>query len=546
MNLLLAALVCVLLVSPWLGNLKQRLLKGLMDVAVITLVTYGVVYLWIFVFPIVQVDMLETVNQVKSLLLPLYRDLLNVNPKFQRLFLVVATSIVTCLSVKLLWRRIMACQMVSRPGSQCDAGEKGKTEDLTPTLNASTTTTFSDALKTLFKKTTDHANIAASNDQIWEEMKQLRSEMNTKLRDLHIEIQYLYEQVINSRPNYSQALPRAFEDTHTNLPRNSTKGWITSDEPQVNVTRTPGEVRKPHKSQSHKSQRHHPKSPQVISTPESSGASKDLITFDISKYANFTEDELREELRKRELSRRQQNRELEFLTETEKEMGTRDLGELMRYWKKPEDLKPYDHRSLGQLTREEAELPRSLIKRLITIRKNQAYLKECEARGEEIKQCEFCSRRYPSSRAHYCFKTGWVIKETTSQGVPKTKDVVVTQDNKNTIKITQQTHIDKEKMLQDFNKMRQMLQVYGLDQSETSLERNQRARARSSETEVKVMPQLDDSPMVEISDVDESPLSKSTAGAHLSTLDDAQVLQLIELLKTKGNFPHIPNPTPPD
>lgn len=92
-------------------------------------------------------------------------------------------------------------------------------------------------------------------------------------------------------------------------------------------------------------------------------------------------------------------------------------------------------------------------------------------KGVKVVQCERCGKVFPHTGRHACFQTGWTAK-TTGSGLPKLKDVLISQEGRNVIKVSRQANIDEKKLAKDFERYKQYRIMKNAETSPTSLERS--------------------------------------------------------------------------
>ena len=85
--------------------------------------------------------------------------------------------------------------------------------------------------------------------------------------------------------------------------------------------------------------------------------------------------------------------------------------------------------------------------------------------------------------------------------------------------------------------MRQLIQVYQQDNRILLSENNNQEQPVMGDNRMEDRDKQEDSPTVEISDIDEGSFPPSSSRVHLSTLDEDQFLQMLTTLKEKGIFP---------
>jgi hypothetical protein len=145
----------------------------------------------------------------------------------------------------------------------------------------------------------------------------------------------------------------------------------------------------------------------------------------------------------------------EFLTEIEKETGKISLSTLDRQWRELAGwkIKPTDYIEIGTLNNEQVNLPRTLVRRIIRDRRAQDFMDRMREEGRETVKCEKCHRLYPADGNHNCFiASGW---SSTKQrdGLPVTKQMVISQMGKGGIQIRPTVGVNAERLNENFQKL---------------------------------------------------------------------------------------------
>ena len=180
-----------------------------------------------------------------------------------------------------------------------------------------------------------------------------------------------------------------------------------------------------------------------------------LTKTDLDKLEGRPQHEVIAELTRREREHRVQFQLPSNLTAAEKEMGKESLAKLNRQWRMKAGyaIYPTDFISLGRLTDEQLTLPRNLIQQLIRNRRDENYKEHMREIGRELTRCEKCRRLYPIDATHNCFIAGGFTKETRKDGVPATRDMLVTQTGTGNILIKRQIGIDADKLNENYKKI---------------------------------------------------------------------------------------------
>lgn len=376
---------------------------------------------------------------------PLYLELRDFLHLHQVSFLLAGSALVSLL----LWRWSSGKTMVSKPGFASNLKDSTKTSE--PYFDVNIINLLPNLVKavhSVLSPTSKHVEL----DQIT----LLMQKLDTLYQDIH-QMKNLLTLAMDSA---------TFNSIPTTNVMTAQSGIIDTDtEPLVATTKG---VKIHHR----KSKRHAKFDEQQPERQSNSGVcleegkpDKNTFTrssdnnplFDAAKYANMTEKQVRDELVRIERERKAQNRELEYLTVSEKELAKADLAKLNRTWrsKDPEyRLRDYDFRDLGILNDEEADLPRRLIRQIIRNRRLEAMVEQARAEGKEILQCRNCELMFPKGRPHRCFTTSWG-RSKVNRGVPFKEDVVVSQVGRGHIKIGRQNRLDTDKCLKHYENLAQ-------------------------------------------------------------------------------------------
>lgn len=141
---------------------------------------------------------------------------------------------------------------------------------------------------------------------------------------------------------------------------------------------------------------------------------------------DMTEADLLDNLKQREAARREAQRaaksDPEFLTDEERNMTMDELHrkfkvENQRRFSEAADLRATDFEPLGDLTAEQKQLPRFVVKRLIRQRKHQLWVEEMQARGVPLHRCDVCHELTTDS--HRCVATRWLTQGNRNSAIAK-------------------------------------------------------------------------------------------------------------------------------
>jgi hypothetical protein len=184
--------------------------------------------------------------------------------------------------------------------------------------------------------------------------------------------------------------------------------------------------------------------PQVVLTRE-----------DLDGFIGKTQQEIVTELHNREKQRRDKDKMPEYLTDVEKKLARTSLASLDRQWrlKAGWKLKPTDYIEIGQLVEEQLELPRNLVLRIIRNRRADDFTERMKVEGREVVRCDKCRRLYPVDSVHNCFVAAGWSKPAKRDGVPATREMVITQTGRGGIQIRQQVGVDADKLNDNYKRM---------------------------------------------------------------------------------------------
>jgi hypothetical protein len=168
--------------------------------------------------------------------------------------------------------------------------------------------------------------------------------------------------------------------------------------------------------------------------------------LDVSRPAQeLTEAELKQLLQ----TKQAENRPPQYLTEEEKEM---DLSELHRKWKlegqqrrqERAKLSPFDFEPLGKLNEEQKNWTRGQIRRLLSDKKYETWIRSMKEQNIPLKECEVCHEL--STDTHQCIATRWF--KDGAQGTRKA--VVITQTAPGNISLREKEIIDAESLKKEY------------------------------------------------------------------------------------------------
>jgi len=173
-----------------------------------------------------------------------------------------------------------------------------------------------------------------------------------------------------------------------------------------------------------------------------------------AEFASLTEEELLKKLRERQAQRQVANRPPYYLTEEEKKLS---MDGLHRQWKlerqrrnnEREVLARHDFEDLGELTEEQRELPRAVIRRIIRQRKNEVWANAMRAKGIPVSQCDVCLELTTGN--HRCVATKWTTDQTRNAAI--SKGLVMTQ-GPGGIRLHAKAIIDQEKLNKEYEQLR--------------------------------------------------------------------------------------------
>lgn len=177
--------------------------------------------------------------------------------------------------------------------------------------------------------------------------------------------------------------------------------------------------------------------------------------------ASMTEAQALDELRKREMQKKLETREPEYLTDAERLLS---LDALSRHWKlegqrrraERERLNQYDFEPLGELTHQQKLLKRRDIKAIVRARKNQIWARAMEASGKEVITCEVCQHKHTGD--HQCISTGWKTADN-SRSTTSPRTVILTRSNQG-VQVRTTPVVDKDKVYAEFAKLKATIEVW--------------------------------------------------------------------------------------
>ncbi len=234
-------------------------------------------------------------------------------------------------------------------------------------------------------------------------------------------------QATSTQPPQPQPTPPALT-TKTPLPRKSEKHPVSfvddasessdesgEEETWVQVVR--GSRNSPYKASTG------PRSiplPKRTSSPAHPVNLSDPIDHKMSEEALLAALKQREAVRKSQ--QREANQESEFLTAEERLMSLDELHrkfklENQRRFNEAAELRRMDFEPLGQLTEQQAMLPRYAIKRLIRQKKHEAWVKDMQARGIPLFRCDVCHEL--TNESHKCIATRWLTSGSRNSAISK-------------------------------------------------------------------------------------------------------------------------------
>lgn len=153
-----------------------------------------------------------------------------------------------------------------------------------------------------------------------------------------------------------------------------------------------------------------------------------------------------------------------FLLEEEKEIAGRSLAELARKWKADngQAIYPSDKQEIGVLTPQEQNMFRRTIQDIIRQRRLQSRLVYMQANGfPDSFICDTCSTVV--GPGHLCQGTNW-SQRLRGGPVPKSRQVVMTQDGQGAIRLAQRQFIDPKDLETTFKKVEEIKHVANLQQ----------------------------------------------------------------------------------
>jgi hypothetical protein len=176
---------------------------------------------------------------------------------------------------------------------------------------------------------------------------------------------------------------------------------------------------------------------------------------DFEDLVGKTQQEAVMELQRREKEDRNRDRLPEGLTKNEKEMACKSLAMLDRQWRMKAGwkIKPTDHIEIGQLTEEQLQLPRNLVLQIIRNRRAADFTERMRIEGREVVRCEKCRRLYPIDSIHNCFVATGFSRPARRDGVPATKEMLITQTGRGGIQIRQQVGVNADKLNENYKRM---------------------------------------------------------------------------------------------
>jgi hypothetical protein len=195
---------------------------------------------------------------------------------------------------------------------------------------------------------------------------------------------------------------------------------------------------------------------------------------DVEKFIGKPQQEVAFEINRRERERREGARLPYYLTESEIELARASLAVLDRQWRMKAGLKirAIDFIEIGNLTEEQLKLPRHLIRQLIRTRRTENFVERMREEGRETIRCGKCQRLYPADTTHNCFVAGGWSSNILREGVPATKEMVITQTGRGGIQIKQQIGLDAKRLNENYKKLSEYKMVLPNPDKLDNLEKN--------------------------------------------------------------------------
>ena len=160
--------------------------------------------------------------------------------------------------------------------------------------------------------------------------------------------------------------------------------------------------------------------------------------------SQLTEEEVKKILAVKEAERKEAERLLQRLTEEEKQM---DLAALHRKWKLEAQqrqqekliLSEFDFQPLGTLTKEESELTKREVRKIIRQRKHRQWVEAMKAKGVPLHFCDVCQELGTDS--HRCLATRFTKETPTGE-----KNIVLKQTSGGALKMIERRLLDTDKL----------------------------------------------------------------------------------------------------
>src|SRR5699024_9876500 len=126
--------------------------------------------------------------------------------------------------------------------------------------------------------------------------------------------------------------------------------------------------------------------------------------------------------------------------------------ELNRKWKQEaqQRITASDYLAIGRLDGDSIDLPRKAIREIIIRRRKNATIQQARARGIELTECDDCGQLFSGKTRHVCFKTGWRTQVNSKTGLPKVKDVQISQSGRGECKISHKLVVDTDRLEKEF------------------------------------------------------------------------------------------------
>ena len=173
-----------------------------------------------------------------------------------------------------------------------------------------------------------------------------------------------------------------------------------------------------------------------------------LTAMELTEFTGKTPQEVIAELSRRQKEKINEDRLPKKLTEAERKLARTSLAALDRQWRIRAgwEIKTTDFQEIGQLNDAQLELPRTLILQLIRSRRRDNFIERMNTEGREVLRCTNYSQLYPADRDHNCFTAAGWARPAKKDGIPATREMLVTQTGKGGIRIRQQVGVDADKL----------------------------------------------------------------------------------------------------